>query len=317
VESEIEVIRFLSEKERDLLNKTNIVLVVPFIVVNRLTGALFVSKKSTGQGYNKFEIETLLKLSSQVALALEHSLLYQFQEDRIKKILHTDKLATIGEIAAGIAHEIRNPLTSIRSTVQYLKNDIPSEKQKLIRGVIEEVDRIDQIIKGLLSFSRTSELKMDKVNIIEILDQTLLLLESEMQKNKIQIEKNCKVSNTIIMGDASQLKQVFLNVLLNSFQAISADGKIQINLNDETDQDSIHRKNDLLCIKIKDNGKGIHENELNKVFDPFYTTKETGTGLGLSISYGIIKKHGGEIEIDSKTEPPDNGTTVTIWLSKE
>ena len=311
-----EVVRFLSAQEQALLQKTDILLVVPFIVVNRLTGAMFVGRKITGAPYTPTEIQTLTILSSQCALAIEHALMYQFQEDRLKKLFHADKLATVGELAAGAAHEIRNPLTSIRSTVQYLQATLPDEKKTLVDGIIEEVDRIDQIIKGLLSFSRSSELHVSTVDLEEILDQTLLLLDSEIRKHNIEVVKENHSMDTLIIGDSSQLKQVFLNILLNSIQAMPKGGGISISTTESAKQDTISGRGDSLCITIRDTGPGIPEKNLPRVFDPFYTTKDTGTGLGLSISYGIVSKHGGDIEIKSGTEGQGTGTTVIIRLPK-
>jgi len=316
VSKQPEVVKFLSPQEQVLLQKTDSELVVPLIVVNRLTGAMFVGRKIAGLPYTPTEIQTLTLLSSQCALAIEHALMYQFQEDRLKKLFHADKLVTVGELAAGAAHEIRNPLTSIRSTVQYLQAALPDEKKTLVDGILEEVDRIDQIIKGLLSFSRSSELHVSTIDLGEIVNQTLLLLDSEIRKHNIEVVKKNHSIDCSITGDASQLKQVFLNILLNSIQAMPKGGVISISTTDSAKQGTIRGRGDSVWITIRDTGPGIPEKDLPRVFDPFYTTKETGTGLGLSISYGIVSKHGGDIEIKSRTEGKETGTTVIIRLAK-
>jgi two-component system, NtrC family, sensor kinase len=310
VNSQPEVIAYLSERERTLLGSAKIQLVIPLIVVNRLTGALFVSAKTHGEPYRAEDIEALPLLAGQSALAIEHALMFQFQEDKLRNLLHTDKLATVGELAAGAAHEIRNPLTSIRSTIQYLVKELPPGKQSLAVGLIDEVDRIDRIIQGLLTFSKTSELHRAAVNIEDVLTQTLLLLEPEARKNSIEIHRICQTGNSTIQGDAAQLKQVFLNILLNSIQAMPQGGTIEI----QTSLADDSRRN--LIIDIVDTGTGIPAGSIQKVFDPFYTTKESGTGLGLSISYGIIGKHGGTIALASRAEGSSTGTTVTIKLPR-
>lgn len=312
-----EVVKFLSSREQELLHKTDTVLVVPLIAVNRLTGALFIGKKLNGTPYSPSELEILSILASQSAIAVEHALMLQYQEDRLKSLFHADKLATVGELAAGAAHEIRNPLTSIRSTVQFLKKELPEKRKGLISGIIEEVDRIDQIIEGLLSFSKSSELKMAIINLEELINQTLLLLDSELRNHNINVQKQFELSNANITADASQLKQVFLNILLNSIQAMPQGGSIILILMEADLSDTRPDKKDLICVKIIDTGCGIPEQELPKVFDPFYTTKESGTGLGLSISYGIVRKHGGDIEIVSSTQGKNMGTTVIIWLPRK
>ncbi|MDZ7292420.1 MAG: ATP-binding protein [candidate division KSB1 bacterium] len=316
VSQEPEVIQYLSVREQELLQKTNSVLVVPLIVINRLTGALFVSKKHNGKAYSSEEIAVLSKLADQSALAIEHALMYQFQEDKLKKLFHADKLATVGELAAGAAHEIRNPLTSIRSTVQYVQKALPADKQPLIDGIIEEVDRIDQIIKGLLSFSKSSELHFETINLEEVLNQTLLLLDPEFRKHNIDVRKNFDPPHCRMAADAAQLKQVFLNILLNSIQAMPQGGTITVTMTEDNKHAKRTDKRDFVGVIISDTGSGIPAKDLPKVFDPFYTTKETGTGLGLSIAYGIVSKHGGEIEIASAAEKPNTGTTVMIRLPK-
>jgi signal transduction histidine kinase len=277
------VMQFLSERERALLHKTG--TVVPLIVINRLTGALFVSQKQNGNGYSAAEIAVLSTLASHSALAIEHALMYQFQEDKLKKIFHADKLATVGELAAAAAHEIRNPLTSIRSTVQYVHKNLPDDKKPLVEGLIVEVDRIDQIIKGLLSFSKASELHIDHIDAEEILNQTLLLLEPEFRRHNIEVRKVFDPPPCRIAADAAQLKQVFLNIILNGIQAMPTGGTITVTIADGKRAN----KHDFVGVTIADTGTGIPEKDLAKIFDPFYTTKESGTGLGLSIAYGIIR----------------------------
>ena len=317
VDEDLEVMSFLSGRERGLLLKADTLLVVPFIVVNHLTGALFISRKVSRASYSPFETETLSTLSNHSALAIEHALMYQFQEDRLKRLFHADKLATVGELAAGAAHEIRNPLTSIRSTIQYLTKALPADKQQAASGIIEEVDRIDEVIKGLLSFSKTTTLNMGPLDLPEILEQTLLLLDPELRKYSIVVNRQYHPTDTRIVGDASQLKQLFLNILLNSIQAMPRGGTISLDLSGHpVGQMTGAGRESHVRIAVTDDGCGISQSDLPKVFDPFFTTKETGTGLGLSISYGIVNKHGGDITITSALEGPGKGTTVTIHLPK-
>jgi signal transduction histidine kinase len=316
IRKQAEVVKFLTARESELLGKTRTRLVVPLIITNRLTGALFVGGKLDNTEYSTTDIETVSMLATQTALAIEHALIYQFQEDRLKKLFHADKLATVGELAAGAAHEIRNPLTSIRSTIQFLQKDLPTEKRALADGIIQEVDRIDQIIKGLLSLSKSSELHVEAVDLKDVLDQTLLLLEPELRKQNIEVRKSFDQPVLPIRGDASQLKQVFLNLLMNSVESLHNGGVISVNLKGDSGQKSLTGQSDFVVVEIQDTGHGIPDKDLPRVFDPFFTTKEAGTGLGLSISYGIISKHGGEIQIESRVEQP-SGTTVTIKLPRQ
>ena len=309
-----EVVRFLSSHEQGMLHELGIALVLPFIAVNRLTGAAFLTGKTDRTTYDPAALDQLMTVANHTALAIEHALLYQFQEDRLKRIFHADKLATVGELAAGAAHEIRNPLTSIRSTVQFLKKDLPGERQSLVDGLIGEVDRIDHIIQGLLSLSRTTELRISRIDLGELLHQTLSLLESELRGHDVAVREEYGPRTAIIDGDAALLRQLFLNVFLNSIQAMTHGGTITVSLNDGTTLHDRTPEGSAISVSIRDTGPGIPADDLAKVFDPFFTTKEDGTGLGLSISYGIVTKHGGEISIVSTTTGAATGTAVTVLL---
>lgn len=310
VDVQSQVLEFLNAAERQLLTDASIQIVLPLIVISRLTGALFVGRESYGRKYSSKEESMMLSLVSQSALAIEYAMIYQFQEDKLKRLFHADKLMTVGELAAGAAHEIRNPLAAIRSTVQYLKKDLPAGKESLVIGIIEEVDRIDTIIKGLLSFSRTSELHVELVDLHNILEQTLSLLDSELKNHNIEVIKEYHLIDSQIRGDGPQLKQVFLNILLNGIQAIEKSGSITIITADAPERGGF------VTVSIVDTGPGIPASELSRVFDPFYTTKESGTGLGLSISYGIVSRHGGGIEIRSGQENGGRGIRVAIYLPR-
>jgi len=310
------VFEFLSPEEKLVLDGHRVALVLPLIALNRLTGILFLSDKEDGTGYTRTEIDTLLMLAGQASLALENAVMTQFQEERLKKLFHADKLATVGELAAGAAHEIRNPLTSIRSTVQFLKKDLPEHRHGYVEGVIEEVDRIDGIIRGLLSLSKSSELQLSRVDLREALQQTLMLLEPEMKRNGITVNQELVIVDPTVEADQAQVKQVFLNVLLNSVQAMPAGGTITIRMADRPDGKR-EESFDSVRVTLSDTGPGMPEETIRRVFDPFFTTKENGTGLGLSITYGIVNGHGGEIDIASKTDPSSHGTSVTIRLPRK
>jgi len=305
-----EVVEFMSYDERQLLIDASIQIILPLIVINRLTGVLFVGKDNRRGIYSSEEEGLMSSLVSQSALAIEYAMIYQFQEDKLKRLFHADKLVTVGELAAGAAHEIRNPLAAIRSTVQYIKKDLPDDKQVLVDGIIEEVDRIDKIIKGLLSFSRTSELHIEVLDLHNVLEQTLSLLDSELKNRDIKVVREYRLLDPNIHGDGAQLKQVFLNVLLNSIQAMEKGGRVVISTS------VTPNRADFVNILLSDTGPGIPASSLPRVFDPFYTTKENGTGIGLSISYGIVSRHGGEIEIRSASDSDDHGTNVVIDLPK-
>jgi len=314
-----QIFSFFSEREQELLKITNVDFIFPLIAMNRVTGLVCLRSKASGAKFNREEIELLTTLLGQASLAFENAYLYQQQKSRLRKMYRADRLATLGQLAAGAAHEIRNPLTSIRSTIQYLQKTIKEEaKKELVSGLIQEVDRINEIIEGLLSFSKPSKPETELINLESLLEQSLTLVATTAKKRKIEIDYQFNAVEKQLEADPSQLKQVFLNIMMNALQAMDDGGKLQILVeSSRKDGQSSAEPQTKFLITFQDSGDGIPKESLEHVFDPFFTTKKDGTGLGLSISYGIIQQHGGEIEIESVTseeKPPEHGTKVTITL---
>jgi len=215
-----------------------------------------------------------------------------------------DRMKAIATLASGMAHEIKNPLTSIKTFAEYLpeKYDDPEFRSKFQKIVVDEVDRVNNIVRQLLDFSKPQELSLKPDTITPILEDTLGLLNNNLLKNKIGVVKNYGANPTLSI-DKNQLKQAFLNIFLNSIQAMPNGGVLTVSTSLTTDY--------RLLTTIQDTGLGIPEDQIQHVFDPFYTTKEDGTGLGLSIVHGIITKHGGRINIGSEA---GKGTTINVFL---
>jgi len=219
-----------------------------------------------------------------------------------KQLLQADKLATIGRLAAGVAHEINNPLGNISLYTQLLIKKTEDQKTiKKLKVIADETGRAANIIKGLLDFARQSELELSPIDINREIDKVLTILKPQLRD--IQLKKDFEFLPQIL-ADSGQIQQVIMNLLTNSIQSIIENGEITVRTS---------AKQDHVEISISDNGCGIPEENLDKIFDPFFSTKEQGkgTGLGLSISYGIIKRHRGSIEVQSE---PGEGTTFTIKL---
>lgn len=310
-----DIVGYFSKEEQDVLKQLDAELIYPLKVMNHISGTIFLGCKEDKTPFSGQEINLLSLLFDQAAFAIEHASLYEMQTDRIKKMYRTDRLATLGELAAGAAHEIRNPLTSIRSTIQYLSKDFASDpvKSEMITALITEVERINKIVQGLLSFARPSELNTSEVNIEYLINQTLVLINTTLQNQNIEIQFEYFTEETLIFGDAEQLKQVFLNIILNAVDAMSSNEPEQprtliISIEKGVTIDAYNR---YLLISFEDTGKGINEKDLENIFNPFFTTKDNGTGLGLAISYGAVNRHGGDIEVKSI---PDKGTLFTIKL---
>jgi len=235
-------------------------------------------------------------------LQISHKELEQAQEQLIK----TEKLASLGQLAAGVAHEINNPLSTITMFAHIIRDSFEKDDQRYedMQLVIDEASRTKDIVQGLLSFAREKVLRPGPINMNELLEEILSLLINQSLFHNIKIEKIFEPNLQATYADGTQLKQVFLNIVLNAAQAMDGQGKLTI----FTEQVS---GNEHIKIKIQDTGPGIPADIMGKLFDPFFTTKEKGTGLGLAISYGIIERHMGDIKVQSE---PGNGTTFTILL---
>ena len=304
---------FFSAHEQNMLSEMDVSFIYPLKVMNRLTGLVFLGQKTNGKEYQNEETELLKILLDQSAIAFENASLYQNQKDRLKKMYRADRLAMMGQLAAGAAHEIRNPLTSIRSTIQYVQKDIKDPvKAKMTTELLSEVDRINDIIQGLLSFSNPDKLNQEQVDLQQLINQSILLITNTAKKKNCEVVLEYNTDKKELLADPSQLKQVFLNILMNAIQAITDEGKITITIDwNERIEKGFDRPVLEFIIAIIDTGTGISPENQEKIFDPFFTTKEDGTGLGLSISFGIIVQHGGDVTIESE---PGQGTKVVVKL---
>jgi two-component system nitrogen regulation sensor histidine kinase GlnL len=215
-----------------------------------------------------------------------------------------DRLALMGTLAAGLAHEIRNPLGGIKGAAQLLRRtgDGNATVKEFTDIMIREVDRVNQLIEQLLDLSRPAELDLTPVNIHQVLDDVLLLEAQTIGDREIQIKKRFDPSLPPVRADRAQLTQVFLNLVKNAVQAMLQSGTLTVATRLETDFRIRGRgpgSQRLIWIDIADEGAGIREEDLPHIFSPFFTTKTNGTGLGLATCYRIIKEHGGTIRVES------------------
>ena len=302
-----EYANIFSPNDQKIINSLEAVLIYPLKTNDRFKGAILLTKRIDNQPYYSHDLEILTILLDNAALAIENVDYHEEREAHLKHIYRTDRLAIIGQLAAGAAHEIRNPLTSIKSMIQYVQGDIQEpKKQNMIKTVLQEVDRINDILAGLLSFSRQNNPVKHEFDLAVLIDQTVDFVRNTRMKKQISINTSCFAPSVPIVADHDQLKQVLMNIFLNAIDAIEHEGTIDVNVQSvKTDGEAYY------TITITDNGKGIEEESLEKLFDPFYTTKDDGTGLGLSISYGIIHRHRGRIDIVNRT---GGGAEVVIQL---
>lgn len=220
-----------------------------------------------------------------------------------------DRLTTLGEVSAGIAHEIRNPLAGIKTSAQVLEESFsPTDfRTQLVQRIVKEIDRSNELLKKFFKFARPGKPKQEFVTLAPIIDGVSILLATKMRKKGIGFIKEYTDDLPQVYVDENQLEQVIMNLLLNAMDSIKEKGEIRV----QTSLMQGRGSDKLVCLKISDNGCGIEDENLEKIFNPFYTTKNDGVGLGLSISSRLIEEIGGFIEVESAL---GKGTSFTISL---
>lgn len=221
-----------------------------------------------------------------------------------EQLRRTERLSAMGKIAAYMAHEIKNPLASISTGIEFISHKLPAENsvKGYIDMILKEIYRLDRLIKNLLSFAGRKPVKKTAVNIVEILKECILLLAPEMIGKDIEIKENFEENELIVHLDPDQFKEIIFNLVRNSIEAIEKEGEIEL---------GFRRVGNNVILWCKDNGKGIKEEYLPHVFEPFFSTKKGGSGLGLAIVHKIIEEHGGKVEVESEY---GKGTIFKIYL---
>jgi signal transduction histidine kinase len=255
----------------------------------------------------------LTLLANQAALAIENSRLYSNLQEMNTQLLQTqsrliqsEKLAALGEVVASITHEIKNPLVSIGGFARRLDRNLQenSPEKKYMRILIKEVKRLETILNETLAFSKEPATSFDYHDLNRIIEDTLFILEGELQERNISVAKELAQNLRPLFSDPQQMKQVFLNLFVNAIQAMGRDGNLAV-------KTSIQRRDEreVMQVEVTDTGGGIRLEILDNIFNPFFTTKHDGTGLGLSIAHKIITQHRGEIEVINH---PGVGATFLI-----
>ena len=224
------------------------------------------------------------------------------------RLIQAERLATAGKMSASFAHEIRNPLSSMRMLAQLLmqKPEMSVEKhQQSLRYILEEIERIDTIVKGLMDFARPTALNLTQQPLAPVLQEVLALMEANLVHHQIQLVLDLSPVTPEIQFDSDKLKQAFMNVVLNAMEAMPQGGELKV---------STVIADNSVCIKVKDSGVGIPAEDLGHLFEPFFTRKTKGTGLGLANVKRILEEHGGTVEIESVQ---GEGTTVLMALQRE
>ena len=274
--------------------------VASVFIEGQLALLLILGEKLSGDIFTREDINLLKTISDQIAIAARNARLY-------KDKLDSEKLASIGMMAATFAHEVRNPLTSLKTFAQLMpeKYDDVEFREGFSKIVVGEIQKIDDLISDLLDFSAEKKsARVAEYDLVEIVDETIDYVKGKLglARKNIIIEKEYARKSVIMMGDAKQLRQLFTNLVTNGCQAMNGEGMLRVKINPDGDN---------VDVSITDTGKGIHPDDIPKIFDPFVTNKETGTGLGLPISKKILEEHNGRLHVESTLS---KGSTFTVTL---
>jgi len=284
---------------------------VPLIAKNETIGVIVADNVYTGEPISEDSINTLAMFVNQAALAIENAETYKRLEDKIdqltetqERLIRSEKLAAIGSMSSYVAHEIRNPLVTIGGFAKTLSRFTftDSKIKTNIDIIVEEVKRLEKILNNITDFGKSSTLEKVDTQICKIMEDTCILMESYFQEKHIKLHKRFEANIPKISVDPAQIKQVFLNIIMNAVESMPDGGDLDVIIK------SVYKS---IEIDIIDTGKSIPQRVLQNIFDPFFTTKPSGTGVGLPVSLKIIEDHGGNIDVKSKH---GKGTKMSLTL---
>jgi two-component system sensor histidine kinase HydH len=298
-------------------------VVIPLLAKEKALGAIAADHLEPGKNITGETLESVMTFAQQAGLAIHNAVMYQElkafsqqMEEKIQKttadlrkteaqLIRSEKLAALGQLAAGVAHEIRNPLTSINILIHSLRQNISSGESRSedFKVIEEEIHRINEIVDQFLRFAKPAPPHLERTEVTSIFEEILQLLRPQMEKLRISVQKDFR-SVPLITIDNEQMKQVILNLLMNSIQAMPEGGQFRL-------EGEVSKDGQWVEFSIRDSGVGIPPEDMDKLFNPFFSTKEGGIGLGLSIAHRIIDQHHGKIEVTSN---PNEGTIFTVYL---
>ena len=309
-----EIIKILREMESEIA--------IPFMEKDKVVGFCNLGVKGDRGMYSHEDIELFLSLGRQASIAIKNAQLIERIKESKHIIRRMERLKTIGDMAAGLAHEIRNPLVPIKTCLQLLPERYGKDEEfteKIPMRALQEVERIEALLKEIMDYSRPRAPVLKDEDINDIVEKTVIFVEYEAKKKGIKIERKYENQLPMAKVDNEQIKQVILNLIFNAIDAVNGDGKIEI-----TTRKTKHilsptgriGEKEYIQIEVTDNGMGIPEENIERIFNPFYTTKHEskereGTGLGLSIVQEIVTEHNGFIQVKSEL---GKGTTFLVNL---
>jgi signal transduction histidine kinase len=313
------IIREEVERFNDLSDSQSIILMmhnmeseicIPLIAKSKLIGIINLGMKGNKRMYSHEDLEMLTTLANSATIAIENAQLIENLKKTRKVMVRADRLAGIGTLAAGIAHEIRNPLVAIKTSAQLLPERYDDEEFRTYFSTVvsSEIDRVSKKINDLLEYAKPSGPFFQQENLNDVINGMVAFVKTEAYKKELTIETTFSQNLPTITVDKEQMKQVFLNLLLNAIQSTPEKGKISITTRNRP---KTNGQAESVQVEISDTGAGIPEEDLEKIFTPFFTTKASGSGLGLAMTHQIVEEHEGTIDVQSKI---NQGTTFTITL---
>lgn len=314
------------------MEQLQVAVTVPIFTKDQFTGLILLGRKRSGESFFPADLKLLEIVSQQAGVAIENACLYQtlqqqmeeLKRSQTQQLIQSAKLASIGELATSVAHEINNPLTSILGFTTLMLDDMGDHDphKKDLKIIQSEAFRSRDIVRNLLDFARKRGIKKELADINQLIQKTLNLLRHQAEISNIVLKETYASDLPTIIVDADQLKQVFINLMKNAFDAMPKGGTLTVTtlahgLDGIATPPAFGEKeraipSKMIEIRFQDTGEGIAKENIPKIFDSFFTTKEgVGTGLGLAVSYGIIERHGGRIEVFSDVGA---GATFVIKL---
>jgi len=307
------VLAEVAERDRNAdvrgLRAAGIEVVVPLRVKDRVVGLLTLGPRGDRSLYTDDDLALVATLANQVAIALENARLYEELRESREQVSRASRLSAVGTLAAGIAHEIRNPLVAVRTFLQLLPQrlDDPEFRDGFRALALEEVERVSQLTTQLLTFARSHERKLGRVDVGEVASHVVQLLASEATSHDVQLALETPSRTPPVYADAEQLQQVVVNLVLNAIQASPADGVVTVRVEPVGGPEGAA----YVVLTVTDEGPGVPAENLEAVFAPFFTTKDGSTGLGLSVAHQLVSEHGGTLTVAS---PPGAGATFRMML---
>ena len=278
------------------MKETKAAIIFPIITKDELVGFLCLGEKLSGEVYSDEDIDLLSTLCNQIGVSIENAMLYEDALEAQKKLYQADKLATVGALAAGLAHEIKNPIAAIKGFSQVIDKAVIDKDSEAIKDFQEvvprQLDRINEIVEKLLTLSKPPKMEKKQVDVNLLIADIVRLVEKQAMKQHVEIVK-CFGELPQTLADPEQLTQAFLNLILNAIQSMPDGGQVEIRTRIAGP--------DKIELEFIDNGAGIPKEKLPKIFDPFFTTKTGGSGLGLSVTRQIVIGHHGTIDVESET----------------